>query len=110
MPPPTDRKPGDPLFFLMVPGVGSPVLTSQACKARLEYCKRVIALATGAHHDHPGKVAGAIRRDSPSRCGNSGMGLSFRRSRARRGLCVVARVVTPDGAELVCEPTYILIP
>lgn len=84
MPPPTDRKPGDPLFFLMVPGVGSPVLTNQACKARLEYCKRVIAPVLGAHHEHPGKVAGAIWRDCSSRYGSTGMGLGWRQSRTRR--------------------------
>ena len=49
-----------PAASVMVPGVGSTVLTNQACKARLEYCKRVIAPVLGAHHDHPGKVAGAI--------------------------------------------------
>ena len=87
--PPTDRKPGHPLFFLMVPGVGSPALTNQACKAWLENCKRVIAPATGAHHDHPGKVAGATRRDRSSRCGNSGIRLSWRQLEARRGFSVV---------------------
>ena len=44
----------------MAPEVGSPVLTNQARKARLEYCKRVIAPTTGAHHDHPGKQRGYL--------------------------------------------------
>ena len=55
----------------MVPGVGSPVLTNQACKARLEYCKRVIAPVLGAHHEHPGKVAGAIWCDCVSSAGRA---------------------------------------
>ena len=73
-----------PAASVMVPGVGSPVLTNQACKARLEYCKRVIAPVLGAHHDHPGKVAGAIWRDCSSRYGNSGIRLGWRQSRTRR--------------------------
>ena len=89
-----------PAASVMVPGVGSPVLTNQACKARLEYCKRVIAPVLGAHHDHPGKVAGAIWRDCSSRYGSSGMGLGWRQSgtrRLRRGDSGHARWLYPFG-------------
>lgn len=74
--------------FLDVAGGGSPALTNQACKGLAEYCKRVIAPATGDHHDHPGKVAGAIWRDCSSRCSSSGMGLSWRQLGTRHILVV----------------------
>lgn len=66
--------------------------------AWLENCKRAIAPATGAHHDHSGKVAGAIRCDHSSRYYSPGMGLRCPRLEARGVLRVVAKVVTPDGA------------